>query len=188
MSQTRRRIEQIRAELGEMTEPEDLPWMIRNTNVLRLNEYLSEANRKQSELLAAYGEYAGQLESFVSTALEIQMDLKDVLRDQSRLIDDAAGAPRPAKKGAAKAGRQPAGAPRPAKKGAAKAGRQPAGAPRPAKKGAAKAGRQPAGAPRPAKKGAAKAGRQPAGAPRPDKAGRQPAGAPRPAKKGAGKA
>ena len=86
MHQMKQQIEQIKAELDELGEPENMPEMIENTNLIRSNEHLSKTNQKKSELLIAYDEYSKQLENLLSSVFEIQNELKDILKDQSNLI------------------------------------------------------------------------------------------------------
>lgn len=82
----KRHIRQIQSELKDLGEPESLPEMIQTTNIIRTNEHLTKTDQKKSELLAAYYEYTKFLEGIVSLSLEIQNDLKDILREQSELI------------------------------------------------------------------------------------------------------
>ena len=86
MHQMKQQIEQIKAELVELGEPESMPEMIENTNLIRSNEHLSKTNQKKSELLIAYDEYSKQLENLLSSVFEIQNELKEILKDQSNLI------------------------------------------------------------------------------------------------------
>ena len=86
MHQMKQQIEQIKAELDELGEPENMPEMIENTNLIRSNEHLSKTNQKKSELLIAYDDYSKQLENLLSSVFEIQNELKEILKDQSNLI------------------------------------------------------------------------------------------------------
>ena len=86
MNQMKQQIKQIKAELDELGEPETMPEMIQNTNLIRSNEHLSKTNQKKSELLVAYDEYSKQLETLLSSVFEIQNELKDILKEQSNLI------------------------------------------------------------------------------------------------------
>ncbi|ABK77959.1 conserved hypothetical protein [Cenarchaeum symbiosum A] len=86
MAHLKQRIRQIREEIDSLEEPRDVPGMIQSANLIRSNEHLSVKDRKKSELLAAYDEYAGQLESLVSTVFGIRDELKEILKEQSALI------------------------------------------------------------------------------------------------------
>ena len=86
MTQMKQQINQIKSELKELGEPEDIPEMIQSTNLIRVNEHLSKSNKKKSELLLAYDEYAQQLEQLVTSVFEIQDQLKEILKEQSKLI------------------------------------------------------------------------------------------------------
>ena len=89
MAQMKQQITQIKSELKELGEPEDIPEMIQSTNLIRINEHLSKSNKKKSELLLAYDEYAQQLEKLVTSVFEIQDQLKEIVKDQSALISSS---------------------------------------------------------------------------------------------------
>lgn len=89
MAQMKKQITKIKSELKELGEPEDIPEMIQSTNLLRINEHLSQSNKKKSELLAAYDEYSSQLEKLVTSVFEIQDELKEILKQQSTLISSS---------------------------------------------------------------------------------------------------
>lgn len=89
MTQMKQQITQIKSELKELGEPEDIPEMIQSTNLIRVNEHLSKSNKKKSELLLAYDEYAQQLEKLVTSVFEIQDQLKEIVKDQSALISSS---------------------------------------------------------------------------------------------------
>lgn len=89
MTQMKQQINQIKSELKELGEPEDIPEMIQSTNLIRVNEHLSKSNKKKSELLLAYDEYAQQLEKLVTSVFEIQDQLKEILKEQSELISSS---------------------------------------------------------------------------------------------------
>ena len=86
MNQMKQQIKQIQSELKELGEPDTLPEMIQNTNLIRTNEHLAKTNQKKSELLIAYDEYSKQLENLLSSVFEIQNELKEILKEQSNLI------------------------------------------------------------------------------------------------------
>jgi len=59
----RKRIQEIQADLNQLGEPvSEIPELITSANLLRSNEYLSEANEKKTELLSAYEQYSVALE------------------------------------------------------------------------------------------------------------------------------
>ena len=83
----RKTIQTIQSELDEFGAPvSDMPELIESANLLRSNEYLSKVSKKQSELLSAYGKYSKSLEDMISVIFDIQNDLKDLLKEQSKLI------------------------------------------------------------------------------------------------------
>ena len=72
-------------EIGDLTQP--LPELITSANLVRTNEHLTKTNSKQSELIAYYDVYTQHLETLLETVFEIQDDLKNLLREQSKLIE-----------------------------------------------------------------------------------------------------
>ena len=83
----RKNVQSIQSELEQLGDPvSEIPELITSANLLRSNEYLSKVNAKKSELLSAYMQYSASLEELLTTAFEIQNDLKEILRDQSSMI------------------------------------------------------------------------------------------------------
>ncbi|RNJ79377.1 MAG: hypothetical protein D9C04_04965 [Nitrosopumilus sp. B06] len=82
----RQEIQRLRGDLGKLGKPEDMPELITSANMLRANEHLSETGSKQTELLDAYSRYCETLEEMLLAVFEIQNDLKDILKEQSKLI------------------------------------------------------------------------------------------------------
>jgi len=83
----RKKIQDIRSELKRLGDPlPSLPELIDSANLLRLNEYLSKTNHKQTELLSAYEQYSIALEDLLETVFGIQNELKDILKEQSSMI------------------------------------------------------------------------------------------------------
>jgi len=83
----RKKIQEIQSDLNQLGEsPSDLPELIGSANLLRSNEYLSNANAKKTELLSAYGKYSEALEELLLSVFDIQKDLKEILKEQSSLI------------------------------------------------------------------------------------------------------
>lgn len=85
----RKTIQAVQLELDELGGPvSDMPELITSANLLRSNEYLSKVSKKQSELLSAYDQYSKALEDMVGVVFAIQNDLKNLLKEQSKLIPD----------------------------------------------------------------------------------------------------
>lgn len=84
----RRKIHDIELELDELDPIQDMPELITSANLLRSNEYLVKVSKKQSELLSAYAQYSVALEDMVNAIFDIQNDLKNLLKEQSKLISD----------------------------------------------------------------------------------------------------
>ena len=83
----RKKIQDIKLELDELGGPiSDIPELITSANLLRSNEYLVKVSEKQSELLSAYGSYSKALEDMIAVVFDIQNDLKNLLKEQSKLI------------------------------------------------------------------------------------------------------
>ena len=72
-------------EMGELSPP--LPELISSANLIRTNDHLAKTNSKQSELITYYDAYTKHLETLLETVFEIQDDLKNLLREQSKLIE-----------------------------------------------------------------------------------------------------
>jgi len=85
----RKKIQDIQLDLDELGEPiSDMPELITSANLLRSNEHFSKITKKQSELLSAYGQYSNALEDMIDIVFDIQNDLKNLLKEQSKLISD----------------------------------------------------------------------------------------------------
>lgn len=85
----RKQIQDIQSELDQLGGPiSNMPELITSANLLRSNEYFSKITKKQSELLSVYGQYSNALEEMIETIFDIQNDLKDLLKEQSKLISD----------------------------------------------------------------------------------------------------
>lgn len=84
----RKKIQEIRHNLNQLGDlPSDIPEMITSANLLRSNEFLSQANDKKTELISAYESYSGELEEMLSSVFEIQKDLKEILKTQSSMLE-----------------------------------------------------------------------------------------------------
>jgi hypothetical protein len=85
----RKQIQKITLELNNLEiESKNIPELINSTNLLRSNDHLVEINLKRSELISTYDQYSNQLEQMLTTVLDIQKDLKEILKTQSSLISD----------------------------------------------------------------------------------------------------
>ena len=91
----RKDIELIENELSELGDPvSDIPEMISNSNLIRSNEYFLKSDQKKTDLISLYAQYSGSLEVLLSSVFEIQTELKDVLHEQSLLIDSKRSKPK----------------------------------------------------------------------------------------------
>ena len=85
----RKKIQTITVELNDLENgSDDIPELIKSTNLLRSNDHLLEVNQKKSELTSAYQQYSKELENMLATVFEIQKDLKEILKTQSSLISE----------------------------------------------------------------------------------------------------
>ena len=85
----RKQIQKISAELKKLeNDSENIPELIKSTNLLRSNDHLLEVNQKKSELTSAYQQYSKELEQMLRTVFGIQKDLKEILKTQSSLISE----------------------------------------------------------------------------------------------------
>ena len=95
----RKKIQQIQYDLDQLGEPgKNIPEMIESANLLRSNEHLLKSDKKKTELIDAYGQYSKELEELLSTVFDIQQDLKEVLKEQSKLISNPPKKSKPVKK------------------------------------------------------------------------------------------
>ena len=88
LGELKNQIQKIKLELKEIDESfTSIPEMIESTNVLRENESLRLANNKKTELIAAYEQYTKKIENLISSAFEIQNDLKEIIKEQAKLAE-----------------------------------------------------------------------------------------------------
>ena len=84
----RKKIQNIKFELDQLDNPPSkIPELIDSANFLHLNEYLSKTNDKKTELLNVYEQYSVALEELLETVFDIQNELKDILKEQSSMIN-----------------------------------------------------------------------------------------------------
>ena len=85
----RKKIQDLQSELATLDRSvHDVPELISSANLLRSNEHLSKINEKKTELISYYIQYSEYLENMLSTVFEIQNDLKNILKEQSAIIND----------------------------------------------------------------------------------------------------
>ena len=83
----RKKIHQVKADLNQLEgSVSDLPELINTANLLRSNECLLKVNEKKADLLSIYEQYSNVLEELLLYVLEIQNDLKEILKEQSLMI------------------------------------------------------------------------------------------------------
>ena len=84
----RKEINFIEHELSELGDPvSEIPEMISSSNLLRSNEYYLKSDQKKTNLISAYAQYCTSMEVLLSSVFEIQTQLKDILHEQSLLLD-----------------------------------------------------------------------------------------------------
>ena len=85
----RKKIQTITGEINSLeSSSDDIPELIKSTNLLRSNDHLIEVNQKKSELTSAYQQYSKELENMLAIVFDIQKDLKEILKTQSSLISE----------------------------------------------------------------------------------------------------
>ena len=83
----RKKIHQVKADLNQLEgSVSDVPELINAANLLRSNECLLKVNEKKTDLLSIYEQYSKVLEELLLYVLEIQNDLKEILKEQSLMI------------------------------------------------------------------------------------------------------
>lgn len=83
----RKKIQEAQLQLSKLGDPSsEIPELITSANLLRSNEFLTKSNQAKTNLISAYSQYVSALEELLSSVFEIQHDLKDVLKEQSKLI------------------------------------------------------------------------------------------------------
>ena len=84
----KKEIEKLDSDLSKLGDPvSDIPEMISSSNLLRTNEYLSKSDQTKTSLISAYVQYSASLEVLLSSVFEIQIQLKDILKEQSLMIE-----------------------------------------------------------------------------------------------------
>lgn len=91
----RLKIDSLKKEIDLLgSQPSSNPELIDSANLLRTNEYLSKTNEKKSALLDVYNNYTRYLEEITKTLLDIQIDLKELVHDQSKLLEEKSKKPK----------------------------------------------------------------------------------------------
>lgn len=90
VSELKHRLLELKKELDDLGEPvKEAPEMINTTNLLRTNEYLKKTDRIKTNLVSTYEQYTKELESLLSSVFEIQLELKELLKDQSNIMSES---------------------------------------------------------------------------------------------------
>jgi len=83
----KKRIQELTLKLDSLGDiPTDSSELIDSANLLRKNEFLSNAYQNQKELISLYKEYSKSLEELLSQVFDIQNDLKNLLKEQTKLL------------------------------------------------------------------------------------------------------
>ena len=83
----RKKIQELQEGLNQLGSPsEEIPELIESTNLLRMNEFLTESNDKKTELISTYVQYSEAMESLLASVFEIQNELKEILKEQSSML------------------------------------------------------------------------------------------------------
>lgn len=89
ITELRTKIDNLKKEIDLLGKLEEFsPELITSANLIRSNEYLLEANAKKSSLLDIYSTYTRNLEELARTLLDIQIDLKEIIHEQSKLLEE----------------------------------------------------------------------------------------------------
>ncbi len=95
----RKKIQELSSEIKSLGKiPSEKPELIETTNILRINQHLTEVHDKQTELISVYEEYGKALENMLKTVFDIQNDLKNLLREQTKLLSESPKKPRTKRK------------------------------------------------------------------------------------------
>ena len=83
-----KQIQQLHSELDDLGDPAvRIPELIENSNLIRLNEYLIKSDQKKTNLISIYEQYSKSMGVLLSSVFEIQAELKEILHEQSSLIE-----------------------------------------------------------------------------------------------------
>lgn len=89
VNELRKSVYDLKLELDKLGGPISyMPELIDSANLLRSNEHLDKVTKKQSELISAYAQYSQALEDMIAVIFDIQNDLKNLLKEQSKLISE----------------------------------------------------------------------------------------------------
>jgi hypothetical protein len=99
LNELKTRIQKAQQELAQLGVPEPpLPEMINNTNLLRLNDYLTKSDEHKTKIIDAYKEYTKRLEEIIASLLSIQADLQDIVKTEAKIIGAGRKKPRKSQK------------------------------------------------------------------------------------------
>lgn len=84
----RKRIQGLRSEIVSLgNAPQHMPELVEYANLLRANQYYAQSDTKKSELITAYEQYSKAIEQMLTEVFDIQNSLKDLLKEQSKLLE-----------------------------------------------------------------------------------------------------
>ena len=99
LDELKSRIQKAQEQIAQLGSPEPLlPEMITATNALRINEYLTKSDEHKTRLISAYDEYTRKLEEIIASLLDIQSDLKDIVKTETSIIAESSKIPKRHKK------------------------------------------------------------------------------------------
>ena len=85
----RAKVDKLKKEIDSLgTMESQSPDLITSANLIRANDFLMAANQKKSELIDIYSRYTRILEEMTKTLLDIQVDLKEIIHDQTKIIEE----------------------------------------------------------------------------------------------------
>jgi len=91
-------IQKLQQEIVELGEPNTpIENMIDSTNLIRQNEHLEKLHIKQVDLITAYAEYAKHLEHIVSSLFSIQTELKNLVKEETTMMESETKPKKPRK-------------------------------------------------------------------------------------------
>lgn len=79
-------INDLKKEIASMKKPKKMPELIESTNLVRINEYLEKSDSLKTQLLDLYDQYAGSLEDLLSAVFDIQIELKDIIKEEAKTL------------------------------------------------------------------------------------------------------
>ena len=84
----KKEIQKLQSELSELGDPvSNIPELISSSNLLRTNENLLKSDQIKTTLISSLVQYSDSMDVLLSSVFEIQIQLKDVLKEQSLMIE-----------------------------------------------------------------------------------------------------